>query len=80
MTRTPLAGALAGLVGDVAQEEGPLPRITRRGFLAGRRRDGRRRGHGPAARPRRCADGSSSSVRGSPGWRARTSSSRPAWR
>ena len=35
MTRTPLAGALAGLVGDVAQEEGPLPRITRRGFLLG---------------------------------------------
>ena len=35
MTRTPLAGALAGLVGDVAQEEGPLPRITRRGFLVG---------------------------------------------
>ena len=35
MTRTPLAGALARLVGDVAQEEGPLPRITRRGFLAG---------------------------------------------
>jgi monoamine oxidase len=35
MTRTPLAGALAGLVGDVAQELGPLPRITRRGFLVG---------------------------------------------
>ena len=35
MTRTPLAGALAGLVGDVAHEEGSLPRITRRGFLAG---------------------------------------------
>src|SRR5580765_1522165 len=35
MTRTPLAGALAGIIGDVAQEEGPLPRITRRGFLLG---------------------------------------------
>jgi monoamine oxidase len=35
MTRTPLAGALAGLVDDVAREAGPLPRITRRGFLLG---------------------------------------------
>jgi len=35
MTRTPLAGALAGLVREVAQDDGALPRITRRGFLAG---------------------------------------------
>ena len=35
MTRTPLAGAIAGLIGDVAQEKGPLPRFTRRGFLLG---------------------------------------------
>jgi monoamine oxidase len=35
MTRTPLAGAIARIVDDIAEDEGPLPRITRRGFLAG---------------------------------------------
>ena len=28
MTRTPLAGALAGLVGDIAHEEGPFPGLN----------------------------------------------------
>jgi monoamine oxidase len=35
MTRTPLARALARLVGEIAHEKGPLPRITRRGFILG---------------------------------------------
>src|SRR5262245_36138089 len=35
MTRTPLAGAVAGIADNVAREEGPIPLITRRGFLAG---------------------------------------------
>ena len=64
----PLAGALAGLVGDVAQEEGPLPRVPRGAASSWGRprpRSPWRWVHCPPAPRRR---GSSSSV---PGSRAR---------
>ena len=71
MTRTPLAGALAGLVGDVAEEEGPLPSITRRGFLLGAAATAVAAAIGPMP-ARAAAPGSSSSAPGWLGSRART--------